>query len=129
MLRYVFILLISGFMLSAQAQIVDPADIQPDSSNFENIYVKKISEDSLHSSFLIWVKSGVKSHYHAYHTEHVYILEGEGTMTLGDSTFKIKAGDLIIIPMGTPHSVITESSTPLKVLSIQSPKFEGDRSG
>ena len=61
------------------------------------------------------------------HTEQVYVLEGGGSMTLGDSTFSIKAGDLILIPMGTPHSVITTTDVPLKVVSIQSPKFDGDR--
>ncbi|MFY0644818.1 MAG: cupin domain-containing protein [Bacteroidia bacterium] len=104
-----------------------PNKIQPDSSNFENVYVKKIAEDSLQSSFMIWVKEGVKSHYHATHTEIIQVVNGKGIMTIGDKSFKIKKGDYFVIPIGEVHSVITTSRKPLKVISIQSPRYDGDR--
>lgn len=93
--------------------------------NFENIYSEKIAEDSLSSSFIIWIKKGVKLHKHLEHSEHVYVLEGEGQMQLGDNWINIKSGDLIFIPKNTPHKVKTTSTTILKVLSIQSPFFDG----
>jgi mannose-6-phosphate isomerase-like protein (cupin superfamily) len=94
--------------------------------DFENIHVEKISEDSLQSAFVIWVKSGVKQHFHAEHTENIYVISGKATMTLADSTFTIRKGDHLTIPKGTPHSV-TEvfGRKPLQVLSIQSPLFDG----
>ena len=96
------------------------------SDNFENIYAEKISEDSLQSSFVIWVKSGVKQHFHAEHTENIYVISGKATMTLADSTFTIRKGDLLTIPKGTPHSVTKVfGRKPLQVLSIQSPLFDG----
>jgi mannose-6-phosphate isomerase-like protein (cupin superfamily) len=93
---------------------------------FENIHVQKISEDSLQSSFVIWIKSGVREHFHSEHTENIYIISGKAMMTLADSTFTIRAGDHLTIPKGTPHSVTKVfGRKPLQVLSIQSPKFDG----
>lgn len=93
---------------------------------FDNIHVKKIAEDTLQSCFVIWIKHGVKAHYHADHTENVVVISGEGMMTLGDNIFMIKKGDYVNIPKGTVHSVTQVlSDEPLKVLSIQAPNFDG----
>jgi hypothetical protein len=55
----------------AMAQRIDTHHINPDSTNYPNVYVKKIAEDSLQSTYIIWIKNTVKSHYHAHHTELV----------------------------------------------------------
>ena len=94
-------------------------------SKTENIYSKFIYGDSLTSSFCIVIKKEVKSHKHLTHSEQVTVMEGEGIMKLGDKTFNIKPGDLIFIAKNTIHSVITTSKIPLKVISIQSPLFDG----
>lgn len=94
--------------------------------DFENIHVMKIAEDSLQSSFIIWVKKGVKGHFHQTHTENLVVIEGKAKMTIGDKTILIKKGDYINVPNQTPHSVVEVlSRKPLKVLSIQSPLFDG----
>jgi mannose-6-phosphate isomerase-like protein (cupin superfamily) len=67
----------------------------------------------------------VREHHDAEHTEHVYIIEGTGDMLVGDSIYAVKKGDLIVIPPGTPHAVMTTSEEPLKVVSVQSPDFVG----
>jgi mannose-6-phosphate isomerase-like protein (cupin superfamily) len=46
-------------------------------------------------------------------------------MKLGNATFKISEGDVIFIPLNTFHSVKSTGKVPLKVLSIQSPEFDG----
>lgn len=91
----------------------------------DNIYIQKCSSDSLASGFVIVIKKEVKLHKHLQHSEHVYVLEGEGKMQLGNKEFIIKKNDLIFIPKNTPHKVITTSKKPLKVISIQSPHFDG----
>ena len=93
---------------------------------FENVHIEKISEDELHSSFVIWVKKSVPEHYHAKHSESIYVLEGEALMTINDDQLIIKTGDHVHIPVGTWHSVIeVRSKEPIKVLSIQTPRFSG----
>jgi mannose-6-phosphate isomerase-like protein (cupin superfamily) len=98
--------------------------IQPPAS-YENIYNRPVYSDSLSSSFVIFIKKEVKSHKHVTHSEHVYILDGNGEMMLGEKKFPVKKGDLIFIPKNTFHSLKTTSATPVKVLSVQSPLFDG----
>lgn len=122
---FIFIWMLLGYF--SYWQKIDTHHIQPDSSNYANIYVKKIAEDSLQSAFVIWVKNSVQAHYHADHTEIVEILSGKGRMTLNGQTFIVHKHDIVVIPKGSVHSVVNLHNRPLKVLSIQSPRFDGDR--
>jgi quercetin dioxygenase-like cupin family protein len=100
-------------------------EISPD-NGFDNVYSKKIADDSLQSTFIIWVKKDVVEHYHQTHTENIYVLEGKAEMTLNGQTQVVKKGDYMNIPIGTKHAVTKVlSRKPLKVLSIQSPHFDG----
>lgn len=108
--------------LKAQYQSLDTIKAP---APYDNIYSRPIASDSLSSSFVILIKKEVKKHRHANHSEQVYILEGEGEMSLGEKTFKVKKGDLIFIPKNTSHSLKVTSSVPVRVLSIQSPMFDG----
>lgn len=109
------------------AQKIDTHHLNPDSTTYPNTYIKKVAEDSLQSVFVIWIKKSVQPHYHATHTEFVEILSGRGRMTLNGETFAVHKHDKIVIPKGSVHSVINIGHRPLKVLSIQCPKFDGDR--
>jgi mannose-6-phosphate isomerase-like protein (cupin superfamily) len=100
-------------------------EIQPN-AEYENIHVQKLNSDSAQTSFVIWIKKAVKAHYHAFHTENIYVIEGKAEMTLNDSTFIVRKGDYLNIPKGSIHSVTkVYGKKPLKVLSIQSPEFKG----
>ncbi|MBL7889776.1 MAG: cupin domain-containing protein [Bacteroidia bacterium] len=92
---------------------------------YENIYSRAIASDSLSSSFVIFIKKEVKKHKHLEHSEHIYVLEGEGDMLLGDKMIRIKKGDVLFVPKNTPHYLKVTSKEPVKVLSIQSPYFDG----
>ncbi len=117
-----FILFFCVGYIRAQHSALDT--IKPP-SNYENIHAVKIASDSLSTSFVIFIKSEVKLHKHNTHTENVIVLEGEGNMQLDYKKLKIKKGDHIFIPNGHPHSVKVTSKKPMKVLSIQSPGFDG----
>ncbi|MFN0032967.1 MAG: cupin domain-containing protein [Flavobacteriales bacterium] len=90
----------------------------------ENVTVEQLATDSLCTAFQIWISTGVMHHFHQSHTECIYILEGEGQMTLADSTFTVRAGDFVMVPKGTVHAVT--ATTTMKVLSIQSPQWVAD---
>ena len=98
--------------------------LQP-TAEYDNVHVQSLDHDSLASTFVIWVKQSVKAHYHAEHTEVVYVLEGKGRMTLGAEERNLSPGDYVFIPKGTKHSVEVQGDVPMKVISIQSPKFDG----
>jgi mannose-6-phosphate isomerase-like protein (cupin superfamily) len=91
----------------------------------DNVTVEALTSDSLVSSFMIWIESGVAAHFHASHTEHVYIIEGHGKMQIGENEFEVHPGQLVFIPKGTVHSVEVTSDEAMKALSIQAPRFVG----
>ena len=92
---------------------------------YENIHVRKISDSPEQTTFLIWIKNSVKLHKHVHHTENIYVISGNGELTIGDEKLVIKKGDFFTIPKNTPHGLEVRSSAPVKVLSIQSPQFKG----
>jgi mannose-6-phosphate isomerase-like protein (cupin superfamily) len=122
------IVLISLFTLSltvSKAQTYQSLDTIKAPADLDNIYSQPLYSDSLTSSFLIFIKKEVKLHKHVTHTEHVYVLEGEGEMMLGDKKIKVKKGDVVFMPKNTAHSLKTTSTIPVKVVSIQAPVFDG----
>lgn len=95
-------------------------------SQEKNITVEKIFTDSLSSSFKISINDSVRLHYHAMHTEHIFVLAGEARMQIGKYFFNIKKGEYYIIPKSTKHAVWVRSKDPLVVVSVQSPEFKGE---
>ena len=118
------VLIIFLFPLFAKSQSYQSLDTIKAPAVYENIYSRAIASDSLVSSFVIFIKKEVKKHKHVSHSEHVYVLEGEGEMLVGEKMFKIKKGDIIFVPKNTIHALKVTSSTPVKVLSIQAPLFD-----
>ena len=114
--------LLSGSTYAQEPQALDTITPPP---HFDNIYVKPLYSDSLSSSFLIWVKERVSPHYHAFHSEHVYVLEGQAIMQIGETEIIVSKGDVIFIPAKTIHAVKVSIGQTIKVLSVQSPGFYG----
>jgi len=119
-----FGLILGITQLAFSQDIFKLKDLKPH-EEYKNILIKKLYSDNQSTSFVIWVKNNVKAHYHAEHTEQLFILEGKGKMTIGEQTSNIKKGDYFAIPKGIPHSVTVIGRKPLKVLSVQSPEFVG----
>jgi mannose-6-phosphate isomerase-like protein (cupin superfamily) len=120
----------AGFFLlacffSSFSQNYQSLDTVKSYGDYEHIYLRKLYSDSLVSSFVIFIKKEVKIHKHISHSENVYILDGEGEMTLGDKKIKVKKGGFVFIPKNTFHSLRVTSVNPVKVLSIQAPIFDG----
>lgn len=123
-MRILFSLLSLAVYCTASAQHIPALPDKKAPADWENVSVEKIADDSLCTSFLIWVKGGVKHHFHSTHTECIYVLEGEGQMELGEEIFTVKPGDYIVVPKGKVHAVTAK--IPMKVLSIQTPQWKED---
>jgi mannose-6-phosphate isomerase-like protein (cupin superfamily) len=63
----------------------------------------------------------VGKHMHPNTNEIQYILEGTGTIWLGDKEVTVKPGDLIVIPKGTPHGGTKPNGRALKAIAIKTP--------
>jgi mannose-6-phosphate isomerase-like protein (cupin superfamily) len=66
---------------------------------------------------------GPALHTHPYE-ELLLIQEGTGTFTIGEETFELGAGHLIVVPPGVPHAFKNTGDGPLKQVDIHlSPSF------
>jgi mannose-6-phosphate isomerase-like protein (cupin superfamily) len=63
----------------------------------------------------------VPRHKHPNTNEFQYILEGTGTIWLGDKQVHVKPGDLIVIPKGTQHAGTKPDGRPFKAIAIKTP--------
>ena len=63
----------------------------------------------------------VGKHMHPNTNEIQYILDGTGTIWLGDKEVRVKPGDLVVIPKGTPHGGTKPDGRTLKAIAIKTP--------
>lgn len=115
--------LYAGFAFSQNVTNIIDTELDVD---IENILVKKLDSDSNSTSFIIWIDKSVKSHKHETHSEVIYVVEGEGIITIDGSNSLLRSGDYFRIPKNTFHSLEVSSRKPMKVISIQSPEFLGN---
>lgn len=71
------------------------------------------------------INPGMKTMLHRHRvTEEIYhVTEGEGTMTLGNETFAVAAGDTVCIAPGTPHCVENTGIGRLRILCACAPPY------
>ena len=62
-------------------------------------------------------------HRHALSEELYHVTSGSGVMTLGESRFKVVAGDTVLIPPGTPHCIEADGAAALRILCCCSPPY------
>jgi mannose-6-phosphate isomerase-like protein (cupin superfamily) len=66
---------------------------------------------------------GPSLHRHRY--EEVFVVRGgEVTFTLGDAERVARAGDIVVVPPGTPHGFVNSGDVPLDMVAIHvNPRF------
>ena len=70
------------------------------------------------------VSEEMRSHEEA---EQVYVVVGgSGTMSATGDTQRLSAGDLVLIPPATDHSVANDGGETLTLVSVQSPAVSAD---
>lgn len=65
-------------------------------------------------------KQSCPFHYHLLEEEQALVLEGRGTLRLGDKSYEMKAGDFVAFPAGqrAGHCFINNSSAPFRYLIV-----------
>lgn len=65
----------------------------------------------------------VRLHRHSY-DEIIVVQEGRARCVVGDESREAKAGDIIVIPAGTPHSFTSIGDRPLRQMDLHAnPEF------
>lgn len=76
-----------------------------------------------HSTVNLVESNGINApHVHDYHDETLYVIEGEGSILLGEETHPLAAGDVVFIPAGTVHTPIIAGTE--RTLSVYAPPFD-----
>src|SRR5688572_23454983 len=78
------------------------ADKLTEAEAFKRTYVGHGRQSSV---FIFQGHTGpFRPHKHVTHDEIGYVLNGTGSVTIGEETFPVKPGDVWVIPPDTPHS-------------------------
>ena len=87
-----------------------------------NDLVMDRAEAATSEVFVVVLKPGQAPPLHKHDdTEQLfYVLEGEGTLTIGQDSesYPVKTGDLVRIPPSTLHTIKAEGGRPLRYLAI-----------
>ena len=67
---------------------------------------------------------GHARHQHDQADELIYVISGSGVQTVGDEEFTITEGDVVYIPMGTPHSTMNTTWRALRLIVTYTPGGE-----
>ena len=67
--------------------------------------------------FIMQPGGGMPRHTNTVEHEQ-YVLRGRASITLGGERHKVKAGDVVFIPAGVPHSYQAEGNEPFEFLCI-----------
>ena len=98
---------------------ISPDDMPTPSALFPNLRSKMlVVSDGMTAVFSTGT---APKHYHSGANEIQVILDGTGTEWLGDRQVTLKPGMLVVIPSGTNHAGLTETSGHLKFVAIKTP--------
>lgn len=65
--------------------------------------------------------TGGPNNRHARSDQWLYVVSGEGRVTLNGEEHALREGDLLLIEAGETHEIINASERPLKTLNIYAP--------
>lgn len=68
----------------------------------------------------------IPAHWHADLEEVYHVKVGQGTMRVGAEEETVRAGDTVLIPTRTVHSLHNASDAPLILLCVVSPPWRAD---
>lgn len=114
---------------NAYAQSTAPAPAMVDLAAMKHADMPTTANPEMNTRMLVTtdnatvqIQSGnVAKHTHPKTDEIQYIIEGSGSMWLGNERKDFRPGTLIIIPKGTPHAGTVVASGPVKALAIKIP--------
>ena len=104
------------------AQVIHTAELEGDALSAPNPSGMRNKPLVSLDGITIAIQDGnTPKHLHSNANEMQYILEGTGTIWLGDKEVQVKPGDLVIIPKGTPHGGTKPDGRPFKTIAIKTP--------
>lgn len=91
----------------------------------ENQRVVEIGRDAHTSHHVVSIRDRETPHRHDRHDLTVVILEGWGTMKIGEEERRVGQGSIVYVPRGTAHAFRNLSDAPAVAYAVYSPAFDG----
>lgn len=103
---------------------ITPADMPAPSAMFPKLHSKTlVVTDGMTAALQMGT---APKHYHAQSNEVQVVLEGSGTEWLGDKQITLKPGMFVVIPAGTAHAGLVDTSGDLRFVSFKTPPQSAD---
>ncbi|TMB05530.1 MAG: cupin domain-containing protein [Deltaproteobacteria bacterium] len=90
----------------------------------ENIRADRVARTETASYHVVQVHDREAPHRHAAHDLTVFVLRGRGTLVLGHTRIRLRAGDAVLIPRGTAHSFVNEGRGRAVTLAVFTPPLD-----
>ncbi|HEX2504739.1 MAG TPA: cupin domain-containing protein [Gaiellaceae bacterium] len=65
---------------------------------------------------------GAGPHYHEWHADSFYVLEGELEFQVGEETIRAPAGTSVVVPPGVVHAFTNASGNRARFLNVHAPE-------
>jgi quercetin dioxygenase-like cupin family protein len=91
----------------------------------ESLRAVEIARDASSSHHVVAIRDGETPHRHERHDLLVHLLEGHGTMQLGDVARRVGQGSVFWVPRGTLHAFRNGSEAPAVAYVVYFPPFDG----
>jgi mannose-6-phosphate isomerase-like protein (cupin superfamily) len=79
---------------------------------------EKMPHGRMIAEITIPVGASIGEHEHVNETEYYIITEGEGTVRDNGTDQPVKAGEVVMTPNGSTHSIENTGSTTLKMIAV-----------
>ena len=89
--------------------------------HFISVRALLVSDASQFEHLMLETGQEQKKHV-AYTTVNLYVLEGTGLLEAGDETIPLSADMLVEMPPETPHRLINNGVSRLRILNIKAPR-------
>ncbi len=74
------------------------------------------------ADFMVTKITSIKRHRHDHSTEFLYVVSGSGLASVGPMRKHVGPGDMIAIPMGTPHA-LSANGAALRFVEVDVPSI------
>ena len=92
----------------------------------ESFRAVELARDATSSHHVVAIRDGETPHRHDRHDLLVHLLEGHGTMQLGDARRRVGKGSVFWVPRGTVHAFRNASPSPAIAYVVYLPPFDGE---
>lgn len=91
----------------------------------QNIRVVELWRDTALSCHIVQVRDREAAHLHTAHDLTVSVLLGTGEIFIRGTPYPMQAGDVAIVPRGTPHYFVNRSAAPAAAFVTFTPAYDG----